>query len=135
MKMPNVFNGVTDVSSKLDDLALFFARLLSGSQLHSEPQTGMVRPAVLDQLMIPVIEMKIPGQLGWRRVFGIAPIAALLVLGQELNRHTPPSLNCKVSAKQHDPLGVTCSDVGNGLLPYTKRIGENCTPPFWGTIA
>ena len=31
MKMPNVFNGVTDVSSKLDDLALFFARLLSGS--------------------------------------------------------------------------------------------------------
>ena len=33
MKMPNVFNGVTDVSSKLDDLALFFARLLSGSRI------------------------------------------------------------------------------------------------------
>src|SRR2546426_12299165 len=32
MKMPHVFNGFIDVSSKLDALALFFARLLSGSQ-------------------------------------------------------------------------------------------------------
>src|SRR6266705_66039 len=31
MKMPSVFNGFIDVSSKLDTLALFFARLLSGS--------------------------------------------------------------------------------------------------------
>src|SRR5262249_6063780 len=31
MKMPNVFNGFIDASSRLDALALFFARLLSGS--------------------------------------------------------------------------------------------------------
>src|SRR6266571_7346664 len=31
MKMSHVFNGFIDVSSKLDALALFFARLLSGS--------------------------------------------------------------------------------------------------------
>src|SRR6266851_5779510 len=33
MKMSHVFNGFIDVSSKLDALALFFARLLSGSLL------------------------------------------------------------------------------------------------------
>src|SRR5262245_3880962 len=33
MKMPNVFNGFIDASSRLDTLALFFARLLSGSPL------------------------------------------------------------------------------------------------------
>jgi hypothetical protein len=95
------------------------------SKLHSEPQTAMVSAAVLNQRVISVIEMKIPCQLGWRWVFGIAPIAALLVLGQELNRHIPPSLSVKVSAKQND----------HGLLPYTKSVGENCPPPFWGTIA
>ena len=35
---------------------------------------------VRNQLLIPVIEMKIPGQLEWRGVFRIASIAALLVL-------------------------------------------------------
>src|SRR3989442_6206640 len=48
MKMSHVSNGFIDVSSKLDALALFFARLLSGS-LHR----ALLRNAVLN--VTPII--------------------------------------------------------------------------------
>jgi hypothetical protein len=60
--------------------------------LHGKPQTSGLSPAVRNQLLIPVIEMKIPGQLEWRRIVSLTPIAVLLVLCQELNGHSAPSI-------------------------------------------
>jgi hypothetical protein len=47
----------------------------------------VIRAAPSNELLVPVIEVKIASQLEWRWFFGIAPIAALLVLGEELDRH------------------------------------------------
>jgi hypothetical protein len=41
MKMPDVFNGFIDASSRLDTLALFFARLLSGSLIDDVSQVPL----------------------------------------------------------------------------------------------
>jgi hypothetical protein len=46
--MPHVFNGFIDVSSTLDAWALFFARLLLGSQKGlGDTLQGMVRAGIL----------------------------------------------------------------------------------------
>jgi hypothetical protein len=48
-----------------------------------------------------------------------------LVLGQEFNRHRLSSLRYyQVSAKQHDPLGVAWSAVGNASYHTPKAAGK-----------
>jgi hypothetical protein len=51
----------------------------------------MIALVSCNELMIAVIKVKIASQLQWRWLFGIASVAALLILGQELDRHTSPS--------------------------------------------
>ena len=56
MKMPNVFNRIIDVSSKLDALALFFARLLSGSL--QKPCEGLPLPVKMQtELKVQTFEV------------------------------------------------------------------------------
>jgi hypothetical protein len=47
----------------------------------------MIALASCNELMIAVIKVKIASQLQWRWLFGIASVAALLILSQELDRH------------------------------------------------
>jgi hypothetical protein len=51
----------------------------------------MITLAPCNELMIAVIKVKLASQLQRRWLFGIASVAALLILGQELDRHVSPS--------------------------------------------
>jgi hypothetical protein len=66
--------------------------------LDGKAQARVIALAAINQLAIPVIKVEIACQLRWRWRFGIASVPALLLLGQELDRHasplrTPPGLN------------------------------------------
>jgi hypothetical protein len=58
--------------------------------LDGKAQARVLVLAAIDELAITIIEVEIARQLQWRWLFSIAPIAALLLLGQELNRHVSP---------------------------------------------
>src|SRR5438094_10108792 len=59
-------------------------------QLEGKAQTRVIALAAINELAIPVIKVEIACQLRWRWLFGIASVTALLLLGQELDRHASP---------------------------------------------
>jgi hypothetical protein len=61
-----------------------------GPQLDGKAQARVIALAALNELAIPVIKVEIARSLRWRWLFGIASVPALLLLGQELDRHAPP---------------------------------------------
>jgi hypothetical protein len=52
-----------------------------GAQLHGKPQAGVIGLTLGQELMIPIIEVKIAGELEGRGVLAILPVATLLVFG------------------------------------------------------
>jgi hypothetical protein len=64
--------------------------------------------------MIPIIEVKIAGELEGRGGLGIPPVATLLVFGSELDWHAWSS-GAQVPVRQNDRCGVTRFSIGNGL--------------------
>src|SRR5207249_4211126 len=69
-----------------------------------------------------VIEVKGAGQLERRGLCRITPVAALLVLGEKLDRHPSSSRSASAPAEQTDRLSPTVFDGGKALLPYTKSV-------------
>jgi hypothetical protein len=59
-------------------------------QLEGKAQARVIALAALNELAIPVIKVAIARSLRWRWLFGIASVTALLLLGQELDRHASP---------------------------------------------
>jgi hypothetical protein len=61
-----------------------------GPQLHRQPQTRVRGLALGNELMIPVIQVKVAGQLERRRLSRITALTALLVLREKLDRQRSP---------------------------------------------
>src|SRR5712691_7791234 len=74
-------------------------------QLDGKAQTRVIALAAINELAIPVIKVEIACQLRWRWLFGIASVTALLLLGQELDRHA-------------SPLRTPC-----GFNPFSQTVG------------
>jgi hypothetical protein len=60
------------------------------SELHGEPQAVVIPSVPCDRTAIRIVEMEIASELGGRRLAGVAAIAALLLLGQEIDGHPCP---------------------------------------------
>ena len=84
------------------------------AELNGKSQTVVVAAVSRDHLTVSVVQMEIASELTGRRMIGIAPIAAVLVLTQELDRHTVP---CR---------GVKRAFLANG---YAERKGSGLLHP------
>jgi hypothetical protein len=63
---------------------------MDGAQVNREAQACVIALAPCNELTVAVIKMEIASQLQWRWLVGIASITALLLLGQDLDRHASP---------------------------------------------
>ena len=64
-------------------------QVANGAQLHREPQPGMRTTPPRDQLTVSVVKEEEPLQLRLRRLALEPPVPSSLLIGQELDRHTP----------------------------------------------
>ena len=90
------------------------------AELHGEPETVVVSSVPVDQEPVCVVEMEVATELGCRRLAGVAAVAALLLLRQEVDGHArSPSRNLFFS------LGIECQ-IGSrarGIREPGKIIG------------
>jgi hypothetical protein len=47
----------------------------------------VIPASAVDQRVVGVVEVEISGELFWRRVAGVAAVAPLLLVSEELDRH------------------------------------------------
>ena len=60
------------------------------SELHGEAEAGVIAPAPGDETTILVVEVKVASSWAGDGLTGVAAVAALLILGQEVDGHPRP---------------------------------------------
>ena len=97
----------------------------------------MIAPAPGDETAIRVVEMEVAFELGGRRLARVAAVAALLLLGQEVDGHPRPFLKSSPSPRCRVPNRVptpeASADTGNHRLPVSRDPVTKWVYPIWHT--
>ena len=94
------------------------------AELNGKSQTVVVAAVSRDHLAVSVVQMEIASELTGRRMIRIAPIAAVLVLTQELDRHTVPCRGVK------RPFGSVNTQDETQPVPYPDSVRFNARKHF-----